>query len=651
MSSLALYPDDGKKVLDFLRKFTGVKLPKTGLVAGQAVCSALMYLKGQDRNVHINDIDIFVHCGPVPSSGIYPFIPHHELPQLTHTFASTIRGESERRKAQRQSFIQESMKSRLSNNASHDDYHQIVENAEALFPRRERTFLHFYESNALQGYRILGAYRRGIKNIVLTSSGSSFRGPKQGPSFLDFQAKQILNGFDMNCVQVGVDLASEQMFYTPEFVGFLHSKTLRILRMHRPWHTVVRYFRKKEEHGYYGNDDLTTALASTYHDLRQPELLEDLIDLEPQESTASQIRRRTFDIPRFGEAYIDKLDLIRHDLKGIFDLRIDRVKIRKKTDEKFKDSADKMPDFTKLGSLIPRQSGVGKVLGGSHRRSVERRLGAKISNYPGYARTYMIPIIEEHFGVHGKRLLARRDRIALSGVKFNTRTPHARNNALVRSLNDRPDRLRGNITLKGIELVGRLMDEHREIRRRLLNMEPEDQIRFSERFRWLEKHHPNLAYHVLHSKIIITDAEFIHSDMDEMTVRIKESYQRWFEEEMKKPPLVDSEFDDMLLPDTKVRVTELTRAGLLIDEGIANRHCVGGYSSLVKNGFCRILSFREDVYKRSTAELEYIEKDDVWFVTQYRGRNNKRPKGNLSKALDEWISILSEKGLKIKRSD
>jgi hypothetical protein len=65
-------------------------------------------------------------------------------------------------------------------------------------------------------YRILNVERHGLLNTIEISRVANRE--KRN----DYQ--YILNGFDFNCCQVGIDLRKKQIFYTEEFKNFLETK-------------------------------------------------------------------------------------------------------------------------------------------------------------------------------------------------------------------------------------------------------------------------------------------------------------------------------------------------------------------------------------------------------------------------------------------
>jgi hypothetical protein len=71
-------------------------------------------------------------------------------------------------------------------------------------------------------YQIVSSERDGMINIV------KVRREKSGKS-KDYM--YILQGFDFNCTQVGIDLKTGELLYTPEFESFLKDKQLKVVKV------------------------------------------------------------------------------------------------------------------------------------------------------------------------------------------------------------------------------------------------------------------------------------------------------------------------------------------------------------------------------------------------------------------------------------
>ena len=66
----------------------------------------------------------------------------------------------------------------------------------------------------------------------------------------------IMEGFDLNCCQVGLDLESAELIYSPNFEAFLKTMQLQVSHPCTPFHTAVRIAKKKKELQCYCNDEV-----------------------------------------------------------------------------------------------------------------------------------------------------------------------------------------------------------------------------------------------------------------------------------------------------------------------------------------------------------------------------------------------------------
>jgi len=88
-------------------------------------------------------------------------------------------------------------------------------------------------------YRILEVDRDELLNWI-TISRVSDRDNIRNYSY-------ILNGFDFNCCQVGIDLKTNELYYTEDFEHFLNTRQLDVTAIYTPAHTAIRLFKKKKE--------------------------------------------------------------------------------------------------------------------------------------------------------------------------------------------------------------------------------------------------------------------------------------------------------------------------------------------------------------------------------------------------------------------
>ena len=103
-------------------------------------------------------------------------------------------------------------------------------------------------------YRILDVDREGMLNWIYISKVRDRENVKE--------YGYILNGFDFNCCQVGIDLSNNQIYYTSEFEEFLETKQLEITAIYTPAHTAMRLFKKIKDLKCYCNIDKCMELLS-----------------------------------------------------------------------------------------------------------------------------------------------------------------------------------------------------------------------------------------------------------------------------------------------------------------------------------------------------------------------------------------------------
>jgi hypothetical protein len=92
-------------------------------------------------------------------------------------------------------------------------------------------------------YRILSVERDGLINTIVISQ---IRDLQNNGDYM-----YILNGFDFNCCQIGIDLSTGNLFYTSQFAEFFRSNQLDISAMYTPGHTAIRLFKKIKELNCY----------------------------------------------------------------------------------------------------------------------------------------------------------------------------------------------------------------------------------------------------------------------------------------------------------------------------------------------------------------------------------------------------------------
>lgn len=181
-----LSPTMGSAVLTHLRDLSGLDFSaETGVVAGQAVASAVEDLFFNGVGGVYNDIDLF-----------QPDADNSLLTWGHHVPRARIRTEL------------------MLDHEAECDYLGV-------------------RIGALPRYVVQSSRRDALLNRVHVA----YRQKEQ-------QAYSLISAFDLNCTQVGVDLATRELVWTPEYARFLQTRQLEISAYHSPFHTVIRFLRK-----------------------------------------------------------------------------------------------------------------------------------------------------------------------------------------------------------------------------------------------------------------------------------------------------------------------------------------------------------------------------------------------------------------------
>lgn len=189
-----------------------VDIPNKGFLAGGAVANLLMRFVWEDESYPINDLDVFVE-------GQLEFLEFKNTPLRTNSL--------------------------------------IVEGDGYMVTKLS------YDHGS--NYQILDVERDGLLNTIKISRVSNQSNKE------DY--RYILNGFDFNCCQVGIDLSTNKIYYTEDFENFLNYRQLEVTAVYTPAHTAIRLFKKIEELKCYCNIDECMELLS------QPLIKQNLIHL------------------------------------------------------------------------------------------------------------------------------------------------------------------------------------------------------------------------------------------------------------------------------------------------------------------------------------------------------------------------------------
>lgn len=207
MSIVQLHKEMGPLILTHLRQFGD--LPEigegSGIIAGQAVTSAISELFGDGRYNVYNDVDYF---------------------------------NNNKYTGEKKSGVQKELRTvNFRTEEIEEDYNGMT-------------------IVSADRYTVLSSSRDGMINNVRCLFG-------------EYEPTGFLKTFDFNCVQAGVDMKTGNLHWTNSFNQFMKTGQLEIENVHTPFHTAIRWFKKMNELPLYGDTDRAMELVSLVSAMRE----------------------------------------------------------------------------------------------------------------------------------------------------------------------------------------------------------------------------------------------------------------------------------------------------------------------------------------------------------------------------------------------
>ncbi|WP_285468965.1 PcfJ domain-containing protein [Vibrio sp. D431a] len=478
-------------------------------------------------------------------------------------------------------------------------------------------------------YEIDQVGRRGLLNYIYVSSCRSLDELTPNPH-------TILSGFDLNSCQVAIDLKTKRIFYTFGFLRFLSSLQMEIVCPSKPYQTMIRYFSKKDQFKYYGNDDLAIEIISTYKAIEDA-FKEEFSPFHNQyyseyEDIGVPHELKNFKIGKFGERYANKYKSL-HSMKSSFDLRKHKLKFEptKFGSEMFAKKGLETPKNVILNSLTPRHSGSEYILSGKHREELEKRLNTPVVNYATVCLSTLPIILKEHYR------LSRGASVVNKWESISKHLDRAEENkfksmSLRQGFNDSAESYASNYSPKLLSQISKITTLHPNFERAFRDIPHEVQKSRLDFIKQLEIDNLDLMYRAENccsiNWNIIDNSSYKEACKHIRSVAARERVQG----DILCKPDFDRSFDFK-----NFRVTQLCRQSELKQESKAMHHCVRTYSNLVQSGISRIFSFTADDGERATLELNG-KKYPFPKERQFRTKFNLRPSRKMISYKNEFIS-------------
>ncbi len=407
----------GLKAFKLIEHIHGKALPRTGVIAGQSLCSAILYLLGKSKVLEINDIDIFVK-------------DLHKTPRwdfIKQTFvANPVKSSYSVYDLHRYSLLEgihateEEKKNIFTPTEYDEDTLSVIEGKRRIV--REKIFEFNRPSQIYGNYSIKEVSRRGLLNYVFVAASYSHK----------LNPYTIINSFDINCTQVAFDLRTKRLYFTPYFEHFVHTLHMIALRIDKTHHTVVRYMQKKQQHGYFGNIEELMVMAQTYlgvAELQKDSPLFEMAKADGYEYLSGARKANKIlsanqrKVSKFGKTYAEKYKNL-HNIKEYARLYSHRQEIKFNSsyenvnekfiacmtdNEKYEYFNARQNDlyhpllrprdtqYTQLSKLKFRVDADADILSGKHKCELEKQIGLTIHNYHFYAQASMPAIMHDRF--------------------------------------------------------------------------------------------------------------------------------------------------------------------------------------------------------------------------------------------------------------
>lgn len=173
-------------------------LPEFGVIAGQAVASAIYEIAGVDAAPSYNDLDVF--------------------------------------------YIVDTQRTNLGSNEFNKGRHFKTTRPSKRIGVAGSSILST-GSISKNSYEVVSCDYDGEKNYIGIHLAKDYGGIKVDEEL----ASTIIKGFDINCCQAAMNLSTKEVVWTPEFENFLYHKQLRAVSYLTCQHTAVRLVRKAKE--------------------------------------------------------------------------------------------------------------------------------------------------------------------------------------------------------------------------------------------------------------------------------------------------------------------------------------------------------------------------------------------------------------------
>lgn len=519
-------------------------LPDKGILAGQAVASAIMEELGLGPVVY-NDIDVFISTGG-----------------------------------------DEQLERRLTN-----PEFRVAEANKLSIPLLE---LDDYENMLILDDAVLmsivGTEKEGKLNTIWCKPNDLWCKPS---SHTQLEVAWVIQTFDLNCVEVGIDLQTKEILWSAAFEYFLNTREIQVTTISGSPRTLLRFFKKLDELQAYGNKSLVCHLAAY---------------AQKEERSKALLSRKFYELAkRYQPEFSEIFDIIEEspDAQGIVSrsLAVKETWVLPKVFE----AATKRKDG--LLQLEAESIAAAPLI---FYRAVEKASGYEKAFYDTVCPAYETEADPEDMK-ESTSSMARISEVFLHlyGMSY----------------------LKGDPREKFLKVVNKAVAEHHELYQALTGLSLSQQYDCVRDLKSRAKKCGKYVYGLMRAAFPI----------DMCSARNRDLFFKRMERDSARE-LSTPLFGNVSIEGGWV-IQELLTTKALREEGERLNHCVGGYSSLVESGSTRILSVRNvhNAKDASTVEVTVNEKSKKLYIAQNRSYSNREPTEENRAIVSRYLTEVAER--------
>jgi len=560
-----------KKALDIVKK-DGSELPSDGVLTGQAISTLLLeeinwkkYRKKPDK-ITINDIDVF-----------------------------------QERKINREV-------------ANPDGFAKEGNDIAIKYNKYD----YINNTNIINRYKILSSIKTEKINITTFEYKKEYYDIRGNENTQIGRYKKVLETFDLNNVQVGIDLEKKELIYTQKFEEFIKTGELKVADFETPLHSSIRLVEKQQEHGLYCNIERELSKLSIKYGLPEYSKWVFREEMANKYNKYSYILNKYFDIKE-----VDISDKLEEGEVQKFRLwTLNKTMVFKESIQHYIDDIEKMSYICKtttpvLENILEMLFYAKDNIKQNFIKMSEDLNILMLKTFPYQVEDKTKEINEYKYNFEEFKNWDNRETILMLNIMFSRM-------------------YKSDIHMKNIKTIFRTIKDHRNMIyvyyhfKNFKDLYRVDRLLKKLSNKYKREMGKDYVIGVIESyeQDVIQEGSIEIQDMTDVEIEnmIESKYQYTITANVEK------KFDD--INDREWNISNINTGKGLVKEGNELEHCVGGYAEKLYNNDNMIISIKNSIHNELNCTLE-IEKNDSdnneWYVRQIYFKKNIKVYANLKR--------------------